>query len=266
MPINLPWNFTQAQLLQARTNVLTSGGNRKPESPRSVIAQPACNSVVLSWVRVRTNHPACRTRIYLDIADCLYQEHAPGVNSAVVPADGGPTPKPRSIYLSFVTPAGFESRKINVQQSAAPQANGAPPPPNPGTGGGGGGRYCFSGETEIIGEHGLIAFRDVRVGDVILTGAGTLRPVAELHRHEYDGNLVTIDGGLVTESHELLSLSEWRPASQLFAGRTPFRGDVFNLTVETSEPLDLRHSPRTERSYVLAVSGMIAHNLKIVAP
>jgi hypothetical protein len=96
------------------------------------------------------------------------------------------------------------------QQAAAPQANGAAPPPNPPTGGGSGGRYCFSGDTKIIGEHGLIAFRDVRVGDVILTGAGTLRPVAEVHRHDYDGNLVPIDGGPVTESHELLSLSDWR--------------------------------------------------------
>jgi hypothetical protein len=32
----------------------------------SVIAQPACNSVVLSWVTPRNNHPACRTRVYLD--------------------------------------------------------------------------------------------------------------------------------------------------------------------------------------------------------
>ena len=266
MPINLPWNFTQAQRLQAQTNVLTSGGLKKPEPPRSVIAQPAANSIVLSWVNVRQNHPNCRTRIYLDTESCLYVEHAPGVNSAVVPADGGPTPKPRSIYLSFVTPAGAESRKINVQQSAAPQANGAPPPPNPPTGGGGGGRYCFSGDTKIIGEHGPIALRDVRVGDVILTGAASLRPVAEVHRHEYDGSLVTIVGGLVTESHELLSQSEWRSAGRLFSGRAPFRGEVFNLTVETSEPFDRRHSPRTERSYVLAVSGIVAHNLKIVNP
>jgi hypothetical protein len=148
MPINLPWGASQFLRDQVNTNVLTAGGTKRPQPPQSIVAQSGPNSVLLTWRPVRENHPASRTRIYLDCEGNLYQEFPPGVTNTTVPADGGPSPKPRGIFLSYITPAGAESRKVQVICGAVPQENGAPPPSNPtppagsnplNTGGGSGG-------------------------------------------------------------------------------------------------------------------------------
>jgi hypothetical protein len=70
------------------------------------------------------------------------------------------------------------------------------------------------------------------------------------------------DAGKVTETHLMLSDGLWKPAGELFSARVPFCGEVFNLTVATDEPLAEKLSPKTERSYVIAVNGLVAHNLK----
>jgi hypothetical protein len=58
----------------------------------------------------------------------------------------------------------------------------------------------------------------------------------------------------------------WVPAGSVFPDRVNFAGYVYNLTVETNEPIEERFSPTTERSYVIAGNGIVAHNLKMVNP
>jgi hypothetical protein len=91
-------------------------------------------------------------RIYLDTERHFFAQLPPGAGYAIIPLDGGPTPPIKAIYLSYITPGGLESRKVQIKAQAAAQAVGAPPPPSPpppagspgggsGTGNGGSGGF-----------------------------------------------------------------------------------------------------------------------------
>lgn len=132
----MPWNFvpyggpTRQQREQMKTLVLTTGGTRKPSPPRSIISQPGCNAALLTWCTAPENIPTCKTRIYLSTESNQIAELPPGTNQFSIPLSGGPTPPISGAFLSFVTPAGFESRKVPIKVQAAAQS-GSAPPPNP---------------------------------------------------------------------------------------------------------------------------------------
>lgn len=114
---------------QARNNARLLGSGRRPDPPTSIVAQPGCNSFIVTWQVPSTSAALnCTTRIYLDVESNLFAQLPPGCNYAQLPATGGPTPQDRAFYLSCVNPSGAESRKVFGKCSAAPQANGGPPP------------------------------------------------------------------------------------------------------------------------------------------
>lgn len=139
--------------------------------------------------------------------------------------------------------------------------SGTDPNPDPVPRGG----TCFSGETLVETKAGYARIEDIKVSDLIRTGAGTIREVDAIHVHEFDGVVADMGCGKVTLEHEILYAGGWCPASECFASRCHFTGKMYNLTVKTEEPLENRFAPDTERSYVLE-NGVIAHNMKNVIP
>lgn len=117
---------------QLKTNARLVGSGRRPDPPCSIMAQPGPNCLIVTWSNQGTAANAlCSTRVYLDVESNLFATLAPGCVYTTIPATGGPNPPVRAFYLSFITPGGVESRKVQGKGSAAPQANGAAPPTNP---------------------------------------------------------------------------------------------------------------------------------------
>jgi hypothetical protein len=129
----------------------------------------------------------------------------------------------------------------------------------PGTIAGGG---CFSPDTKVKTSAGAVRFDKLRVGDLVLTANGTYRPILQVHQHNWTDDLLQMPGGLVTKLHPVLSEGKWVRAHQVFTETVPFKGVVWNLTIDTEDPtfeeiqLD---SPTTEHSFVLE-NGHVAHN------
>lgn len=115
------------------------------------------------------------------------------------------------------------------------------------TGGGGGNGACFTGNTRIVTNHGLLRMEDVRVGDLVATLKGP-RPVLAVLVHEYAADMLHMgDEEYVTPRHHLWR-GEWVAAETIYTERTFFAGNVYNLTVED------------EHNYTLA-NGEVAHNV-----
>lgn len=125
-----------------------------------------------------------------------------------------------------------------------------------GTGGsGGGGGPCFSGNTRLHTNRGLITIAEILPGDRVMTRLGWRR-VVQLLIHDFDGEMRSMGGGeLVTSGHRMWSAAkcEWIPAGEIFARPEPFQGKVYNIALGNA---------KTEyaKCYLLA-NGWFAHNV-----
>jgi len=122
--------------------------------------------------------------------------------------------------------------------------------------GGGGGGACWSPESLVRTQRGLVAIEDVRPGlDYVSPRTGGWRPVKRKLAHKYSGFLVVVPGvGRATPSHRLARYGEWRVAGNLYADSVEYEGTVYNLEVEAAS--------FDEHSYEMA-NGVSAHNVKI---
>jgi hypothetical protein len=122
-----------------------------------------------------------------------------------------------------------------------------------GGGGGGGGGACWSPESPVRTQRGLVPIAEVRARfDYVSPRPGGWRRVARTFTHEYRGLLHQVPGvGGVTPEHLLSRGSEWPPAAELHPYAEPYEGLVHNLEVE-ADGFD-------EHSYEMA-GGVYAHN------
>lgn len=138
--------------------------------------------------------------------------------------------------------------------------------PTSGTGGGTGGGStgggsrggCFSPNTRVVTQCGVIPICKIKRGDLVLTARGTYRPVQEVLIH--DGDWSVCDMGneeLVTTTHSLLA-DTWQHAIKLLKGAVHrYIGPVWNLEMNAN---DDGLAADTEHSFVLA-NGWKAHNV-----
>jgi hypothetical protein len=116
---------------QLKTNTRLTGGKR-PQAPYSIVVQPALNSLFVTFEDPNPGTGAqLYTYVYRDDESHLFMQLPPGVHSFAFPAQGGSNPPTVAGYLSFVTPSGRESRKVQFVGKAAVQAIGSNPPANP---------------------------------------------------------------------------------------------------------------------------------------
>ena len=126
-------------------------------------------------------------------------------------------------------------------------------------GGGGGGAPCWSPESLVRTQRGLVPIAEVRPRvDYVCPKTGGWRLVARKLMHEYGGRLVLVRGvGLVTLDHRLVRDGEWRAAGNLYRESVEYKGLLCNLEVE-AESFD-------ERSYEMANdeqgNSVVAHNV-----
>lgn len=134
--------------------------------------------------------------------------------------------------------------------------------------------HCFPGETEIATPSGLRRIDGIAVGEVVLGGLyGDPRAVTQVHRREFDGDLVVVEtrsGRMrMTPEHPVGTGRGWVEAGKLritdtirrlpealsiridVLRREPFAGTVYNLAVDVDE------------SYV--VGELVVHNCRTLA-
>ena len=76
--------------------------------------------------------------------------------------------------------------------------------------------WCFPAGTLITTERGQVAIENVTTTDLVLTHSGQWRRVTELHRNQWSGWLVNVNGTHVTPAHPFLSFERgWVPAESL---------------------------------------------------
>ena len=116
-----------------------------------------------------------------------------------------------------------------------------------GSGGGGGGGPCLTPETLLSGEDGNVAAGSVRVGNLIDTKFG-LRLVLAVEEIDYEGEVALLPAGArVTPNHHFELGETWVPTGDVFAGRQPYVGKVYNFIIEGTA------------NYRLA-NGLVLHN------
>jgi len=253
---------------QLSVNSVVTGSNRRPLPPVSLMSQPGNNCVLLTWRDQGATN--CSVLISRDTESNVIAVLPPGSSQYIAVAVGGANPPVTAWYIAYRNQLGSASHAIQIKGRAAAQTDIATPPPNPApppgatppNSGRSGVGFCFSGETPILAQSGAVAIKDIKVGDLILTGSGNYLPVAEVHRHEYSGWLHNMGAaGRVTPDHHVLSEGRWVRACELFPEREQFVGIVYNVTIATDEPLDEMRSTTTERSFVLAVNSIVVHNV-----
>jgi hypothetical protein len=129
-----------------------------------------------------------------------------------------------------------------------------------GSGGGGSHGGCFSSNTRVKTWRGDIPIAEVVVGDLVLTAAGTWRPVVRVLEHEpCERTMCDMGAGeLITLPHSVLAIDSWVPASELFDSRVSYEQVVFNLSISARTLNAL--SPKTENSFTLT-NGRVVHNV-----
>lgn len=146
-----------------------------------------------------------------------------------------------------------------AMSAATPAAGGTGGGSGGGSGGGGAHGGCFSGNTRVKTWRGDIPIAEVVVGDLVLTAAGTWRPVVRVLEHEpCERTMCDMGvGELITLPHTILATDLWVPASELFDSRVSYEQAVFNLSISarTLDPI----SPKTENSFTLT-NGRVVHN------
>jgi len=164
----------------------------------------------------------------------------------------------------FATPV-FAAAQLQMNRSHTPLSNGSLTIAIPGVGingggSGGGSGTCFSPDTRIKTAEGDKTISELKAGDLVLTAAGTWRPVSSVSVTAVQSKLFVMpDGALVTANHRLLSGGRWIEAGECLEETKSYDGLVYNLKVSTEEPEGLADSPATEHSFTLS-SGLIAHN------
>ena len=122
---------TPGAVAQAKVTTRLTGGKR-PQPPYSILVQPALNSLLVTFADPNPGTGAqTYTMVYRDTESQLFMQLGPGIHCFTFPAQGGENPPTVAGYLSFVTPSGRESRKVQFTGKAAIQAIGANPPANP---------------------------------------------------------------------------------------------------------------------------------------
>ncbi len=125
-----------------------------------------------------------------------------------------------------------------------------------GTGsGGGGGAPCWSPESLVRTQRGLVPIEEVRPGvDYVFPRTGGWHLVKRKLAHEHAGRLHVVPGvGRVTVEHHICRDGEWRAAGNLYPESVEYEGTVYNLEVEAAS--------YDEHSYEMA-NGVIAHNVE----
>ena len=147
----------------------------------------------------------------------------------------------------------------NVTCSSSVYVTAATPTSGGGGGiGGGGGAFCFSPNTRVKTLRGDVAFRDLLIGDMILTARGTWKPIDKVTTAPWKGPMLDMgDGELSTYRHHVLNEDKW--VSMVTLHRFPtveYEGTIHNLHITVE---DDGSQPDTEHSYTLA-NGLKVHN------
>jgi len=125
--------------------------------------------------------------------------------------------------------------------------------------GGGGSNPCFSPNTRVLTDEGVVELSDLTAGQKSLTAAGTWREIKTVTRNPYSGTMYDMGDGLVTPNHLFKVNDRWVPAHEMgFKRIDDWEGEVMNLIMDApgEETLD----PKTEHSYTLA-NGYCVHNV-----
>jgi hypothetical protein len=176
--------------------------------------------------------------------------------------------------IAWSSPANQLSQAQNLQ-GRTPMSSGAMIAATPATGtgggtgggGGGGGGGCFTGDVEVMTEKGNVRFDQLKIGDRVLTAAGTYRPIQLIRVHsDYEDTVFALaGGGFVTSRHPILHQGRWTRAQNAFTDGVKFHGTVYNLVIDSLDRAPhhvFDDSTTTERSFIL-VNGLIAHNWMI---
>jgi fibronectin type 3 domain-containing protein len=121
-------------------------------------------------------------------------------------------------------------------------------------GGGGGGGGCFTGEVKVRTPYGLMRFDEMEAHLEIENLTGT-HPADLVIHEDYSGDMIDMNGGLVTPGHRLKLGEKWVRAEELLATSMKiagWTGTVYNLHILSDNPED--------HHYILE-NGLVAHNL-----
>jgi len=125
--------------------------------------------------------------------------------------------------------------------------------------GGGGTQPCFSPNTRVLTDDGIVPFSELAVGQRSKTAAGTWCEIKTVTRNPYRGPMFDMgDGELVTPNHLFKIGDRWIPACEMGFPRVDhWQGYVMNTVMDApgEESLDAE----TEHSYTLG-NGHCVHN------
>lgn len=152
MIFRAPWKSSFAGFREralARDATANLGSGKRPNPPRSIVAQGGSRKIVVTWNSDPNNESNVRYRVYRNTESELYRECVE--QHCEVSCSTSATPALINIFVSAITPTGIESRKVLVQCAPAAEA-GAPAEPSPPagwsrepTGGSGGGSRSGGG-------------------------------------------------------------------------------------------------------------------------